>query len=505
VKIEIMDTTLRDGEQTRGVSFNAREKLSIAKLLINELKVDRIEVGSARVSEGEFEALKKIANWAKENGIIKKIEALGFIDGTLSIDWLKEAGIRTVNLLSKGSLNHVQGQLGKTPHEHVADIKEVINYADNQGFDVNLYLEDWSNGMIHSPEYVFFLVDELKYENIKRFMLPDTLGILNHEQTFSFCKQMIDKYPDLHFDFHAHNDYDLSTANVYSAIKSGIKGVHTTVNGLGERAGNVPLSSIIGIIKDHLDVEANVQESKLTKVSKLVETFSGIRIPENKPLVGDNVFTQTCGVHADGDAKDNLYFNNLMPERFGRVRSYALGKTSGKANIKKNLEELGLELDAKSLKKLTDKIIELGDKKETVTTEDLPYIISDVFENGNKKKSIKFKHYVLSLASGLRPQANVNVEINGKSYEESAVGDGQYDAFMKAVWKIYSSLNKEHPVLQDYIVTIPPGGKTDALVETMISWSYGDKQFRTRGLDPDQTQAAIKATEKMLNLIEDTI
>jgi D-citramalate synthase len=161
VKIEIMDTTLRDGEQTRGVSFNAREKLSIAKLLINELKVDRIEVGSARVSEGEFEALKKIANWAKENGIIKKIEALGFIDGTLSIDWLKEAGIRTVNLLSKGSLNHVQGQLGKTPHEHVADIKEVINYADNQGFDVNLYLEDWSNGMIHSPEYVFFLVDEL--------------------------------------------------------------------------------------------------------------------------------------------------------------------------------------------------------------------------------------------------------------------------------------------------------------------------------------------------------
>jgi D-citramalate synthase len=364
VKIEIMDTTLRDGEQTRGVSFNAKEKLSIAKLLINELKVDRIEVGSARVSEGEFEALKKIANWAKENGIIKKIEALGFIDGTLSIDWLKEAGIRTVNLLSKGSLNHVQGQLGKTPHEHVADIKEVINYADNQGFDVNLYLEDWSNGMIHSPEYVFFLVDELKYENIKRFMLPDTLGILNHEQTFSFCKQMIDKYPDLHFDFHAHNDYDLSTANVYSAIKSGIKGVHTTVNGLGERAGNVPLSSIIGIIKDHLDVEANVQESKLTKVSKLVETFSGIRIPENKPLVGDNVFTQTCGVHADGDAKDNLYFNNLMPERFGRVRSYALGKTSGKANIKKNLEELGLELDAKSLKNSLTKSLNLVIKKK---------------------------------------------------------------------------------------------------------------------------------------------
>ena len=384
-----MDTTLRDGEQTRGVSFNAKEKLSIAKLLINELKVDRIEVGSARVSEGEFEALQKITSWANDNNFINKVEALGFVDGSASINWLKDAGVRTINLLTKGSLNHVQGQLRKTPQEHVADIKETIQYANNQGFEVNVYLEDWSNGMIHSRDYVYLLVDELKEEKIKRIMLPDTLGILNHEQTFEFCKMMVDKYPGIHFDFHAHNDYDLSTANVYSAIKAGINGVHTTVNGLGERAGNVPLSSIIGIIKDHLNVEANVQESELTKVSKLVESFSGIRIPENKPLVGDNVFTQTCGVHADGDSKDNLYFNDLMPERFGRVRTYALGKTSGKANIKKNLEELGLELDSKSLKKLTEKIIELGDKKENVTTEDLPYIISDIFENGNKKKSNK--------------------------------------------------------------------------------------------------------------------
>ncbi len=499
-----MDTTLRDGEQTRGVSFNAKEKLSIAKLLLNELKLDRIEVGSALVSEGEFEALNKIATWANENGIIKKIEALGFI-GKDSIDWLKEAGIRTVNLLSKGSLNHVQGQLRKTPQEHISDIKEIIKYADSQGFDINLYLEDWSNGMIHSQEYVFLLMDELKYENIKRIMLPDTLGILNHEQTYDFCKIMVDKYPDIHFDFHAHNDYDLSTANVYSAIKAGIQGVHTTVNGLGERAGNVPLSSIIGLIKDHLNVEANVQELKLTKVSKIVESFSGIRIPENKPLIGDNVFTQTCGVHADGDTKDNLYFNNLMPERFGRVRTYALGKTSGKANIKKNLEELGLELDAKSLKKLTEKIIELGDRKENVTTEDLPYIISDIFENGNKKKSIKFNHYILSLANGLKPIANISVEINGKSYEENSTGDGQYDAFMKALWKIYSRLEKQRPILEDYIVTIPPGGKTDALVETMITWSYNDKQIRTRGLAPDQTVAAIKATEKVLNIIEDSV
>lgn len=499
-----MDTTLRDGEQTRGVSFNAQEKLTIAKLLLKELKVDRIEVGSARVSSGEFEGLQKITSWAKEIGCIEKIEALGFVDGKSSVDWLKDAGIRTLNLLSKGSLNHVQGQLKKTPEEHISDIKNVIEYAINQGVSVNLYLEDWSNGMLHSESYVYQLVDELKETGIKRFMLPDTLGVLNHDQTYDFCKRMVDKYPGLHFDFHAHNDYDLATANTYSALKAGIKGVHTTINGLGERAGNVPLSSVLGIIQDHLKLETNLNESELTKISKLVESFSGIRIPENKPLIGDNVFTQTCGVHADGDSKDNLYFNDLMPERFGRVRTYALGKTSGKANIKKNLEELGLELDNKSLKKLTEKIIELGDKKESVTTEDLPYIISDIFEDGNKKKSIKFKNYVLSLANGLKPIANISVEINGKSYEESSTGDGQYDAFMKALWKIFAKLEKQRPILEDYIVTIPPGGKTDALVETMITWSYNDKQIRTRGLAPDQTQAAISATEKVLNIIEDS-
>jgi len=274
------------------------------------------------------------------------------------------------------------------------------------------------------------------------------------------------------------------------------------VNGLGERAGNASLASVIGILSDHLNVKYNIDESKLTKVSKLVETFSGIRIPENKPLVGDNVFTQTCGVHADGDAKNNLYFNNLLPERFGRVRQYALGKTSGKANIKKNLEELGLELDAESLQMVTSKIIELGDKKKNVTTEDLPYIISDVLHNGHIAQSIHLKHYSLTLTNGLKPMANVNIEINGKLYEQIASGDGQYDAFIKAIWKIYKELNKEHPVLVDYLVTIPPGGKSDALVETTISWLYKDKQYKTKALDPDQTEAAIKATEKMLNLIE---
>lgn len=497
-----MDTTLRDGEQTQGVSYSPPEKLHLAKLLLRDLKIDRIEIASARVSSGEFEALKKITEWARHNNLHRKVEVLGFVDGDISLNWIHDAGGRVDNLLCKGSLRHLEKQLRKTPDQHVADIKEIIRKAGELDMEVNIYLEDWSNGMISSPDYVFYMLDSLKDENIRRFMLPDTLGILNPDQTYDFCKKVTDRYPDLHFDFHAHNDYDLSVANVLAAVKAGVRGIHTTVNGLGERAGNAPLSSIIGVLRDHLGAEMNVNEFEITRVSKIVETFSGIRIPVNKPVIGENVFTQTSGVHADGDTKDNLYYNNLLPERFGRKRKYALGKQSGKATVKKNLEEFGLTLSPESLAKVTLRVIELGDKKENVTAEDLPFIIADVLGNDRSNYKIFIKNYSLSLSFGLKPSANIQVEIDGNLYQETSSGDGQYDAFMKALRNIYDKLGKTLPNLIDYQVSIPPGGATDALVETVITWDYKSREFRTRGLDADQTESAIKATERMLNIVE---
>ncbi len=499
--IEVMDTTLRDGEQTTGVSFNDAEKLAMAQLLLSEIKVNRIEIASARVSEGEFKAVKRITNWAKKQGCLEKIEVLSFVDGTLSLDWVESAGAKVINLLTKGSLRHVEGQLRKTPQQHLDDILQQLEEAEKRGIQVNIYLEDWSNGMIDSPEYVYFMVDHLSKTSAKRIMLPDTLGILNPDQSEMYCRLMVERYPDVHFDFHAHNDYDMGAANVFAALKTGIRGVHTTVNGLGERAGNVPLSSVLGVLNDHLKLDNTLVEAKLSHVSKMVELFSGIRIPVNKPLTGEYVFTQCCGIHADGDNKGDLYFNQLLPERFGRIRRYALGKTSGKASITKNLEELGIELSPEDVLKVTQRVIELGDKKESVTTEDLPYIISDVLKNGNKEQSVKLVNYHLSIARGLKPVATLKVSIDEEMHTETSVGDGQYDAFMKAMWTIYKKLGRERPLLTDYMVAIPPGGKTDALVETSIAWEYKGQEYKTRGLDADQTSAAIKATMKMLNIM----
>jgi D-citramalate synthase len=501
MKVEIMDTTLRDGEQTSGVSFTASEKLSAAKILLEELKVDRIEVASAKVSDGEFQAVKRITDWASKAGYIDKVEVLGFIDANQSIDWIISSGAKVVNMLCKGSLKHLKGQLKKTPDEHIADIRSVLNYARQNGLKANIYMEDWSNGMRSSRDYVFYLIDALKNEAFERIMLPDTLGILNPEESYEFTKMMVDRAPGVHFDFHAHNDYDLATANALAAVKAGAHGVHTTVNGLGERAGNAPLSSIIAVLKDQAKADLNLNEQKINLVSRLIESFSGIRIPSNKPIVGENVFTQTCGVHADGDNKDKLYFNELLPERFGRVRKYALGKTAGKSNVIKNLQELGIELDPETMKQVTKKVIELGDRKENVTTDDLPFIISDILNSELIEQKIRIRNYSLSLAEGLKPVASISIEINKKVYQESAAGDGQYDAFMKALQQIYKSLKKKLPKLIDYVVTIPPGGKTDALVETVITWE-SNREFKTRGLDSDQTVAAIKATVKMLNIIE---
>ncbi|MBQ5547634.1 MAG: 2-isopropylmalate synthase [Prevotella sp.] len=526
--VEIMDSTLRDGEQTNGVSFLPHEKLVMARKLLYDVNVDRIEVASARVSEGEWEAVTRICAFAKKVGLLERVEVLGFVDGGKSVDWIKECGGQVINLLAKGSLKHCTQQLNKTPDEHISDIRREVEYAVQQGLSVNLYLEDWSNGMKDSPEYVYQLMDALTLNEavpedsaqstqakagapkgtvaklkIQRFMLPDTLGVMNPLQVIEYFRKMLKRYPDVHFDFHAHNDYDLAVSNSLAAVLSGARGLHVTVNGLGERCGNAPMASVQAILKDQFHAKTSIVENQLNDLSRMVESFSGITVAPNQPIVGEHVFTQVAGVHADGDSKNKLYYNELVPERFGRKREYALGKNSGRANIAKNLEELGLELTPEQTRRVTERITELGDKKEIVTQEDLPYIVSDVLKHDGSEDRVKLISYVVSTAYGLKPGANIKVEINGHQYDGSAVGDGQYDAFVKALRYIYKKyLNRTFPILANYQVTIPPGGRTDALVQTVISWHYKDGLLRTRGLDADQTEAAIKATFKMLNIVE---
>jgi D-citramalate synthase len=497
--IQLMDTTLRDGEQTRGVSFTPDEKINIAKALLQKLGVDRIEVASATVSAGEKAGVTTINQWAAEEGYGKQVEILGFVDHKRSVDWIREADGQTINLLTKGSELHCRRQLNKTLEEHLYDIHKTIEYALSRDLTVNLYLEDWSNGYKNSPEYVFQLMDSLINTGVSHFLLPDTLGVMGPDEVYASTKDMIERYPEALFDFHPHNDYGLATANVMAAISAGISCIHCTINCLGERAGNASLAEVAVVLKDKMGMEVSINEQHINDLSNMVETFSGKWVSTNTPIVGKDVFTQTAGIHADGDQKGGLYESELTPSRFDRKRSYALGKMSGKASLQKNLEALDLSLSEEAQKKVLQRIVELGDSKQTITPDDLPFIIADVMESKD------YKHIALidcSISSSLNKGSTVSIKVEMEDgiHESSGSGNGGFDAFINAINKIMEKKDYRLPKLQDYEIRIPKGGETNALTECIITWQTQGKNLRTRGVHANQVYAAVFAALRVINL-----
>jgi (R)-citramalate synthase len=496
--VALMDTTLRDGEQTQGVSFAAGEKLNIAQALLELLHVDRIEVASARVSSGEQQAVQAITAWAAEHGYLDRVEILGFVDGTHTVDWIVAAGGKVLNLLTKGSEKHCHSQLGKTLPQHVADIRQTVTYAHAQGLRVNAYLEDWSNGYRDKKDYVFGLLQEIADLGIEHFMLPDTLGVMSPAEVYSAMLDMRRVFPALEFDFHPHNDYGLATANCMAAVEAGIRNLHCTMNCLGERAGNVSLAELAVALKDKMGISTAIDETQLAAVSKMVERFSGKWVAANQPILGADVFTQTAGIHADGDVKGGLYVTQLSPERFDRKRSYALGKLSGKASVLKNIEELGITLSPENLKKVLQKVVSLGDSKETITADDLPFIIADVLES-NDYQHIRLLECRINSNFMQNSEVDLKVEINGKEYAASGTGNGGYDAFIDALRSILGGIGFSMPELVDYSVRIPKGGKPGALTECTITWAGQPRNLRTRGVHANQVYAAVLATLRMIN------
>ncbi|MFT4636119.1 MAG: D-citramalate synthase [Chitinophagales bacterium] len=499
-KVSLMDTTLRDGEQTQGVSFAPAEKLSLAQALLGRLKVDRIEVASAGVSQGEQEAVKKINSWAAANGHLHKVEVLGFVDLDRSVDWITGAGGKVINLLAKGSEKHCLTQLRQQPEQHIDRVKQTIEYAHSKGVAVNVYLEDWSNGYVDSPDYVYNFVESLRDCGIEHFMLPDTLGVMSPSEVTAAIGDMVTRYPELQFDFHPHNDYGLATANVMAAVDAGINTIHCTINCLGERAGNASLAEVSVVLRDKMGVDLNIDEKHIVDVSQMVESFSGKFVSGNAPILGKDVFTQTAGIHADGDKKGNLYVTKLSPERFARKRKYALGKLAGKASLENNLDEIGIKLSVDDQKKVLKKVIELGDLKQTVTADDLPFIIADVLESRDSQRVILVDCRTSSQLNG-ESETNLSIGIDGTTYTKTGQGNGAFDAFVDALDDIlaqHPGLNR--PKLLDYQVRIPKGGKTNALTEASITWELENgRRMTTRGVDSNQVIAAMYATLKAIN------
>ena len=503
--IAVMDTTLRDGEQTPNVSYTPEEKLLITRRLLSDVEVDRVEVASTRVSEGEHASASMVTKWARKNRVLQRVEMLGYCDGATSVDWITSAGGKVMNLLTKGSERHCRMQLRMEPEEHRAQIEKTIRYARRKRLTVNVYLEDWSSGVRDSFDYVFSQVNLLRELRVARVYLADTLGILCPADVSRYVDLMTSTWPEVDFEFHGHNDYGLAVANCLAALDAGARGVHTSVNSMGERAGNTSLAQVVAAIHDHTEMRTSVVESKLAGVSQLVAAYTGKDISANAPIVGRDVFTQTAGIHADGDAKADLYGSRLAPKRFGRAREYALGKLSGKASRDRNLEMLGVTLSADHRNLVLNRIIELGDRKHAVSTADLPYIINDVLKTASEQ-FVRVEKFHVVVGHDETPTADVAVSYQGRVEKATANGDGGYDAFMNAIKKAVKRFDFDVPVLEDFRVRIPPGGRTGAIVETIITWNQPQGRanagvFTTTGVDTDQLNAAVIATEKMLNML----
>ncbi len=498
--VSLMDTTLRDGEQTPQLAYTPDEKLQIARTLLIDVGVDRIEVASTGVSAGEREAVRRIVGWARGAGCLSRVEVLGFCDGGPSVSWTAEVQASCMNLLLKGSENHCRRQLGKTPEQHLAALDATVRAARSSRVTIaGAYLEDWSRGVADSPQYVMAMTERLRFLGVPRIYLADTLGCLSPREVNAHVRRMVAAFPELYFEFHGHDDYGLATANALAAVAAGARGVHTSVNGLGERAGNARMSEVVVALHDHAGVHTGVDEAMLTHVSSLVERFSTKLVSDNTPIVGRDVFTQTAGVHADGDRKAGLYETRLSPERFGRLREYALGKLAGRASLDQNLERLGIALSPEQRDALVARVVELGDQKRAVYLIDLFLLVDDVLgRSGHIGARIRDFH--VALRRGSTPRARVEIEMDGRTARAEAAGSGGYDALMKALRNAALQLGLRLPQLADFRVRIPRGGGTAALVETAITWGEGADAFTTVGLDSDQIGAAVMATDKMLRL-----
>jgi len=498
--VAVMDTTLRDGEQTPQLAYRPAEKLHIARMLIEQVGVDRIEVASAGVSEGEREAVRRIVEWARSAGALDRIEVLGFCDGDASPRWLAGLGARRMNLLTKGSEAHCRQQLGKTPAEHFADVEASLRAAERAGVAVTgAYLEDFSRGFDAGPEYVLELTRRLLAGGVQRVFLADTLGCLAPEGVERQVRAMCAAFPAACFEFHAHDDYGLATANALAAVRAGARGVHASVNGLGERAGNARLCELVVALHDHAGVRTSVREAALEPISRVVETISGKLLADNTPIVGRDAFTQTAGIHADGDRKADLYASRLGPERFGRRRSYALGKLAGRASLEQNLDQLGIALSSEERVRLLARVVELGDQKQRVDASDLWFLINDVLGRAERPRVIR--EYSVTVRRGEQAEATLELELAGRRERASARAGGGYAALMAASREAAARLGLQLPALLDFRVRMGASGDSDALVETAVTFETASGPITLVGVDADQIGAAMIATEKLLQLL----
>jgi D-citramalate synthase len=481
--MRFFDTTLRDGEQTPGVSLSPEQKLEIARKL-SEIGVHVVEAGSAAASEGEREGIRLIANDGLSAEICTYVRAL-----REDLDYAADLGADSVHLVIPVSDLHIEKKLRKTRDlvSHMA--WEAVEYAKERGLIVELSGEDASRA---DQEFVRHIFSGGVERGADRLCFCDTVGLLTPERAAEVVPPLAALAP---LSIHCHDDLGVAIANTLAALKAGATCAHVTVNGLGERAGNTPLEELVMALEVLYGVKTGIRTGEIYHLASLVSRLTKVPLPTNKAIVGEMAFTHESGIHAHGILRDSRTYEPIRPEMVGRRRRIVLGKHSGTASVEAALQEMNYRADRHQVAEIVARIKKLGDEGKRVTDADLMAIAEAVL-GLEVSPALTLRQFTVVSGSHVVPTASVALMVNGKEITGASTGDGPVDAAISSLQKSVAAVGNIH--LEEYHVDAITGG-TEALVDVTVRLSKDGKIITSRGASTDIIMASVEAVIAGMN------
>ncbi len=466
--VEILDTTLRDGEQTPGVALSLEDKVRIAQML-DDLGVDIIEAGFPRTSKGEQDAIRKICSL----GLNAKICGLARCSKQ-DIDSAVDAGVNYVHTFIATSESHMKNKLKMTKEEVRSHAVEAVEYAKSRGVIVEFSCEDGTRTEIEFLKEMHIAVQEAGVDKIN---LPDTVGTMS-PGAMEYLVSEVMRVTRVPLSTHCHDDFGMATANSLAAVRKGARQVHVCVNGLGERAGNAALEEVVMGLLAFMNVRTNIDTRKLGMASKTVARLTGMPISDSKAIVGNNAFAHESGIHVHGVLKDPSTYEAFSPELVGMQRNIVMGKHTGAHSVKEKLSEYGITLTDDLLGDVVNKIKRLAESGKNVDDAELVALALHIAGQVEKKRRhVNLKEFTVFTGMNITPTSTVVVDIDGVLTRSSDVGIGPVDAALNA---IRSAVSKNIS-LTEYRLSAITGG-SDALCEVTVKLKLnGDQKVMSVG------------------------
>ncbi|KXB06325.1 citramalate synthase [candidate division MSBL1 archaeon SCGC-AAA382F02] len=487
-EVKIFDTTLRDGEQTPGVSFTPDQKIRIARQL-DELQVDVIEAGFPIVSKGEKNSVKKIV----DEDLDTEICALSRSSDE-DLETALDCNVDSIHLFIATSDLHLEKKLDLTREEALEKAVTSVEKAKENGVIVEFSAEDATRTELGYLKEIYEAVENAGADRIN---IPDTVGVATPKAMRNLTEE-IKKVVDIPISVHCHDDFGLAVSNSVAAVETGAEQIHAAINGLGERAGNASLEEVVMTLRSLYDIKPRVKTEALVKTSSLLERITGIQVPPNKAIVGDNAFAHEAGIHVDGVLKSPGTYEALSPELVGHHRRITLGKHTGKKSVKKQLDELEIETTKEQLEEITARLKDIGDKGKIITDADLRAIAESVVGTlPREEKAVKLKEATVTTGSTVTPTSSIRLSVKGEDRIGSATGVGPVDAAIKALRDVMGEISELS--LKEYHLDAITGG-SDALADVTVKLEDKDNNlYIAKGVRDDVVLASVEAMVNGIN------